>query len=84
MHNGEQSGPDDWSDWRVRLATGVGIVAGAAVALLWRPDFFAGEFWLGLLGFCVFMLVGAVLGGLVGGLLFRASSGRPPGPAPPA
>jgi len=52
----------------------LGAGTGAAVALLWRPDFFSG-FWLGLLGFCIFVAVGAVLGRLVGGLLFRPSSG---------
>jgi hypothetical protein len=80
MGNGKRSGPGGRSDWRVRLATGVGIGAGAAIALLWRPDFFGGGFWLGLIGFCVFMVVGAVLGRLVGGLLFRPSSGGPPEP----
>jgi hypothetical protein len=38
MGNGEQSGPGGPSDWRVRLATAVGVLAGAAIALLWRPD----------------------------------------------
>ncbi len=84
MQNGERSGPGGRYDWRVRLATAVGIIAGAAVALLWRPDFFGGGFWLGLVGFCVFMGAGAVLGRLVGGLLFRPSSGGPPGPSPRA
>lgn len=75
MGNGERSGSGGRGDWRVRLATGVGICAGAAIALLWRPDFFSGGFWLGMIGFCVFLVVGAVLGRLVGGLLFRPSSG---------
>jgi hypothetical protein len=77
MGNGERSGPGGLSDWRVRLATAVGLCAGAAIALLWRPDL--GGFWPGLLGFCVFMVVGAVLGRLVGGLLFRPSPGGPTG-----
>ena len=84
MVNGERSARDGRIDWRIRLATAVGIVAGASVALLWRPDFFAGGFWLGLIGFCVFLAVGAVLGRLVGGLLFRRLSGGPPSPPPPA
>jgi hypothetical protein len=73
MGNGERTGSGGPGDWRVRLATGVGLGAGAAIALLWRPDL-GGGFWLGLIGFCVFMGVGAVLGRLAGGLLFR----RPP------
>ena len=84
MGNGERSGPGGPSDWRVRLATGVGIGAGAALALLWRPDVFGGGFWLGMIGFGVFMAVGAVVGRLVGGLLFRPSSGGPPDPPPHA
>jgi hypothetical protein len=59
-------------------------MAGAAIALLWRPEFFSGSLWLGTLGFCLFMGVGAVLGRLVGGLLFRPSSGGPPGSPPHA
>jgi hypothetical protein len=51
MGNGERSGRGSGSDWRVRLATAVGLVAGAAIALLWRPDFLGGGFWLGMLGF---------------------------------
>ncbi len=83
MGNGERSGPDGRSNWRVRLATGVGLGAGAAIALLWRPDL-GGGFWPGLIGFCVFMGVGAVIGRLVGGLLFRPSSGGPPDHPPHA
>src|SRR5262249_38751775 len=84
MGNGERSGSGGLSDWRVRLAPGVGLVAGAAIALLGRPDFFGGGLCQGTLGCCVFMVVGAVLGLLVGGLLFRPSSGGPPSPPPPA
>ena len=84
MGNGERSGPGGRNDWRVRLSTGVGICAGATIALLWRPDFFGGGFWLGMLGFCLFMGVGAVLGRLVGWLLFRPSSGGPPASPPQA
>jgi hypothetical protein len=84
MGNGERSGSGSQLPWQVRLATGVGTVAGAAAALLWRPDFFGGGFWLGLIGFCLFCGVGGVLGRLVGGLLFRPSSAGPPDTPPPA
>jgi hypothetical protein len=60
-----------------------GTAAGAAVALLWRPDFFSG-FWLGSIGFCIFLAVGAVLGRIVGGLLFRPKSDGPPDHLPHA
>jgi hypothetical protein len=84
MANGERSGSGGRSDWPVRLATGLGVLAGGAVALLWRPDFFGAGFWLGLIGFCVVVGVGGVLGRLVGGLLFRPSSGGPPDHPPHA
>ncbi len=61
MGNGERS------PFRTARATGgsdstprVGLGAGAALALLWRPDFLGGGFWLGTIGFFVFMGVGAV------------------------
>ena len=77
MANYEKSGLARRYDWRVRLATAVGGAAGAAIALLWRPQLFAG-FWLGLLGFILMYLAGAVLGRLAGGLLFRSYSDGPP------
>jgi hypothetical protein len=58
-----------------------GAGAGAAIALLWRPNFIGG-FWPGLIGFVIFTTVGGVLGRLVGRLLFRPSSGGPPGHPP--
>jgi hypothetical protein len=82
MRNGERSGWGGRSDERVRLATGVGTCAGTAVALLLRRDL--GGFWVGLLAFGIVTGVGGVLGRLVGGLLFRQSSGGPPGPPPHA
>jgi hypothetical protein len=56
----------------------VGGAAGAAIALLWRPDFFSGGLLLGPIGFCVFVVAGIVLGQLAGRLLFRPSPGGPP------
>ena len=77
---GEQSGSGGRSDWPDRLAPMLGAGAGAAVALLWRTDL--GGVWPGLIAFGVVTGVGAVLGRLVGGLLFRPSSGGPPDPPP--
>jgi hypothetical protein len=82
MGNGERSGSGGRGDWPVRLATGVGTCAGAAVALLLRRDL--GSFWLGLLAFVLVTGLGGLLGRLVGGLLFRPSSGGPPDPPPHA
>lgn len=73
----EGSGSGGRGDWPVRLATMVGVAAGAVTALLWRPDLFSG-FWLGPIGFAIFIGIGGVLGQLVGRLLFRPSSGEPP------
>jgi hypothetical protein len=73
MGNGERPGSGGGSDWRVRLATGAGTSAGAAVALLLRRDL--GGLWVGLLAFCLVTGVGGVLGRLAGYLLFQ----RPPG-----
>jgi len=78
--NGERSGSGGRSNWPIRLATGAGAGAGAAIALLWRPDL--GGLWPGLIGFGIVTGAGAVLGQLVGGLLFRPSGG-PPGPSAP-
>ena len=61
-------------DWRVRVTTAVVIAACLAAALILGP-------MVGIEGLWPFMLaivVGIVLGPLVGGLLFRPASGRPP------
>lgn len=63
------------SDWRVRAAGMVGAAVGAAVALIWRPDF--GGFWPGVLLFVVFLVVGNLLGHFVGRMLFKPSPGSP-------
>ncbi len=76
MANGQPPGSSGQSDVAVRVATIVGVLVGAATALWWRPEFFEG-FWLGLLGFVLFVAVGGFLGRLVGGLLFRPSSATP-------
>jgi hypothetical protein len=85
MGNGERSGSGGRSDWSVRLATGTGTVAGAALALfVIKPLVDIPGFWPGLIAFVAVSGVGGVLGRLVGGLLFRPSSGGPPDPPPPA
>ena len=85
MGNGEQSGSGGRSDGPVRLATGVGTVAGAAVALfVVKPLVGELPFWPGLLAFVAVTGAGGVLGQLAGRLLFRPSSGGPPDHPPHA
>ena len=76
MGNGEQSGPGGRDDWRVKLATGVGMLVGASVALfVIKPLVEIPDVWLGFIAFLAVCGLGGVLGQLVGWLLFR----RPPG-----
>jgi hypothetical protein len=84
MGNGERSGSGGRSDWPVRLATGVGTVAGAAVALFVIKPLVELPFWPGLLAFVAVTGAGGVLGQLAGRLLFRPPSGGPPGHPPHA
>ena len=84
MGNGEQSGSGGRDDGRVRLATGVGTLVGAAVALFVVKPLVELPFWLGLIAFVIVTGGGGVLGRLVGGLLFRPSSGGPPDHPPHA
>jgi hypothetical protein len=78
MGNGERAGSGGRGDWRVRLATGVGTVVGATVALFVVKPLVELPFWPGLLAFVAVAGAGGVLGQLVGRLLFRPSSGGPP------
>ena len=83
--NGERSGSGSGLNWQVRLATGVGTVAGAAVALfVMKPLVDIPGFWPGLIAFIAVAGIGGVLGRLVGGLLFRPPSGGPPDHPPHA
>jgi hypothetical protein len=76
MGNGERSSSGGRDDWRVRLATSVGVLVAAAVGLLVRTDL--GGFWPGMIAFAAVITVGGLLGRLVGSLVFR----RPPGNGP--
>lgn len=75
MGNGEQSGSEGRTVWRVRLATFVGALVGALLGQLLRffgVDF--GPWWVGAIAYGILVGVGGGLGQLVGTLLFR----RPP------
>jgi hypothetical protein len=77
MGNGERPGSGGGGDWRVRLATGVGTVAGATVALfVIKPLVDIPGFWPGLIAFVAVSGVGGVLGRLAGYLLFQRRPGR--------
>jgi hypothetical protein len=84
MGNGERSGPVGRDDWRVRISTMVGAAACLAGALVFAPVVGIEGFWPGALAIAVAISVGIVLGRLAGGLLFRPSSGGPPGHPPHA
>ena len=82
MENGERSGSNGRSDWRIQLATSVGTATGSAFGLfVIKPLVHIDGFWPGLIAFLAVTGVGGVLGRLVGGLLFRPSHGGPPNPA---
>ena len=59
-------------DWRIRLTTAVGVAACMAAAMILGPVVGINGFLPGGLA----IIVGIVLGGLVGRLLFRPSSDR--------
>jgi hypothetical protein len=87
MANSEQSSSGRRPDWPVRLATGAGAGVGAAIALLLRPVLGWSRpdgFLQGVIGFAILTGVGTVLGQLMGGLLFRPSSGELPDHPPHA
>jgi hypothetical protein len=77
MGSGERSGPGGQDDWRVRITTGVGAAACLAGAILLDPVVGINGFWPGMLAGAVAFGLGGILGRLVGGLLFRPSSGGP-------
>lgn len=79
MANEERSGPAGGLSWPVRLATSIGVLIGASVALfVIRPLVGELPFLQGMLAFGAMCGVGGVLGRLVGNLLFPPSSEGPP------
>jgi hypothetical protein len=82
MGNRQRWGSVDRRDVKVRLATSVGVLIGAAVAIFVIKPLVEPlaelPFWLGLIAFAVTVGVGGILGKLVGRLLFRPPSGGPP------
>jgi hypothetical protein len=76
----DPSDSDGRRNLRVRLATAAGILTGAAIGLLLRPDF--GGFWQGMLAFAIVLGVGGALGRFVGHRLFRSPSERAPSSRP--
>jgi hypothetical protein len=77
MGSGERTGSGGGRDWPVLLATMAGVGVGGAVALFVVKPLVELPLWLGTIAFCAMIGVGGVLGRLVGGLLFRPSSGDP-------
>jgi hypothetical protein len=84
MGNGEKSGSGGQSDWPVRLSGAAGGMVGGAVGLFVVKPLIDLPPGLGPFAFVALIGVGVILGQIVGGWLFRPSSGGPPGPAPPA
>ena len=76
MANGEQSGSGGRSDWRVRVATGVGAALGATLGLLAKSLGLDLGPWWGIIAYGVLIAVGILLGQLVGTLLFRRPSDK--------
>jgi hypothetical protein len=66
------------NDWQVRLTTGVVVAACMATAMMLGPVLGIHGFWPGMLSIWVVIIVGIMLGNLVGGFIFRPSSGGPP------
>jgi uncharacterized membrane protein YccC len=65
-------------DWRIRLTSAVAVAACVAAAMMLGPVVGIDGFLPGGLAIIVAGIVGIVLGGLVGRLLFRPSSGGQP------
>jgi hypothetical protein len=71
MGNNDRSGSGSRDDGRIRLATGVGTVVGASVALFVIKPLVELPFLLGLLAFVLVCGIGGVLGRIVGQMLYR-------------
>jgi hypothetical protein len=59
-------------DWQVRLTTGVVVAACMAAVMMLGPVVGIHGFWPGMLAIVVAIIVGQMLGGRVGRLLFRS------------
>ena len=70
-----KSYPDDW---RIRLTSAVAVAVCMAAAMMLGPVVGIEGFLPGGLTIIAAIIVGIALGGLVGRLLFRPSSGGPP------
>lgn len=64
-------------NWRVRLSGAAGGMVGGTVALFVVKPLVELPVWLGPIAFVAFLGVGIILGNIVGGWLFRPTSGRP-------
>ena len=71
MGTGIGSNSGGFGDGRLWLSAVLGIGGGAIVAYLGLPSYFSDGLWMGTLGFGVFMIVGAVIGLALGGLVLR-------------
>jgi hypothetical protein len=77
MGNGPQSDLDSRTEWRVRLATGLGTLVGATIALfVIRPLVHLDGILLGTIAFLAVSGLGGVLGRLAGYFLFQRRPGR--------
>jgi hypothetical protein len=65
------SGSGGLSDGRLWFSACLGLGAGAVIAYLGLPSYFSGSFGMEAFGYGVFMLAGAVLGLIIGGLMLR-------------
>ena len=77
MGNGQRSSSGGRSDWPVRLSGAAGGMVGGAVGLFVVKPLIDLPPGLGPFAFIALIGVGVVLGQLVGGRLFRPSSGGP-------
>ena len=72
------------ADWPVRLSGAAGGMVGGAVGLFVVKPLIEIPVWLGPFAFVALIGVGVILGNIVGGRLFRPSSGGPPDHPPRA
>ncbi len=68
-------------DWRVRLTGAAGALVAGVIALFVVKPMIELPTWLGALAFAGMLTVGAVLGNIIGGQLFKPSSNNPPNPS---